>query len=83
MSFQYRVSVFGNCEVEDWVDCSAKTLEEAHDIAYEIAIEEYESYAGLSTPDEILEKYDVTEEEAMSIYLEERESWIEYEVRNV
>ena len=63
----------------------AENLEEASDLAYEIACEEFESYAGshgISSKEEIAEENDLDSygdrEEIEQIYNEERESWINH-----
>ena len=60
------------------------TLEEAESLAYQKALEIYDSYdgsGGLRTIDEIMEDDDVEYEEAEEIYNEERESWLDYYVQ--
>lgn len=57
------------------------TSEEAYSTAFESAIEEYESYEGyygIRDISDIMEEEDVDEQEANDIYLEERESWLDY-----
>lgn len=57
------------------------TLETASKVAFESAIEEYESYEGyhgLRDIGDIMEEEGVDEQEAYDIYNEERESWIDY-----
>lgn len=77
---------FGGCENKDWEPVEADNIEEAEDIAYQHACEEYESYVGLHglrEVDEIMEEDGVDMEEAVEIYNDERESWIDYEAREV
>ena len=58
------------------------SLDGAESRAYQLAIEDYESYEGLHglrTTDQIIEDGDAEdEEEADAIYIEEREGWLEY-----
>lgn len=57
------------------------TLEAASEAAFESAIEEYESYEGyhgLRDISDIMEEEGVNEQEATDIYIEERESWLDY-----
>ena len=52
--------------------------------AYYKACEEYENYSGmygLSSIEDIMEEEDCDEEEALVLYEEERESWLEYEAK--
>ena len=55
---------------------------EAESHAYQLAVEEYESYVGLHglrTTDQIMEEDDIEDEsEAESIYNEEMEGWLDY-----
>lgn len=60
------------------------TKAQAEKEAWLAAIEEYESYEGLHglrTVDEIMDEDEVDEEEAQEIYNEEREGWLDYEVK--
>lgn len=62
------------------------TREEAESYAYQLAINEYESYAGSygrRDIDEIMEEDDVDDDEAEQIYSEERESWLDYWVEEI
>jgi len=62
------------------------TREEAESYAYQLAIDEYESYAGsngLRDIDEIMEEDGVDENEAEQTYNEERESWLDYWVEEI
>jgi len=59
---------------------------EAIDYAYELAKEEYESYAGLHglrDIKDIMDEDGVDEEEAEEIFCEERENWLDYYVEEV
>lgn len=58
-----------------------KDENEANEIAYELACEEYESYDGmhgLLSIDDIMEEEGVDESEAEEMWLEQREDWIDY-----
>lgn len=57
------------------------TSETAYSEAFESAVEEYESYEGyhgLRDVGDIMEEEGVDEQEAYDIYIEERESWLDY-----
>ena len=59
-------------------DC---TREDAEQLAYQSAIQEYESYEGLHglrTVDEIMEEDELDEESAEETRNEEMESWLDY-----
>jgi len=85
--FQIRYGLgggFGGCG--DWEDTDAKNYAQAEDYAYEKACEDYESYVGLHglrTLEEIMEEEDVDEEVAQEESDQERESWINFEVREI
>jgi hypothetical protein len=85
MTFEIRYGLGGGFGgMGDWEDAYAKTLEEAELEAYERACELYESYEGmygLRTAEEIMEEDDCSEDEAIMTYEEERESWLDYDVR--
>ena len=56
-------------------------VNDAYEYAYECAVEIYESYTGyhgLRTVEDIMEEEEVDESEAIEIYQEEMESWIDY-----
>jgi hypothetical protein len=78
---------FGGCERNEWEDCEeANNEDQACDYAYEMACQEYEMYDGmhgLRNTADIMEEDEVDEEEAEEIWREERESWLDYEVREV
>jgi hypothetical protein len=60
--------------------------DEALKDAFEMACEEYESYAGLHglrDINDIMEEDNVDEEEAYEIFCEERESWLDYWVEEM
>lgn len=89
MKFKIRYALgggFGGCENMEWEEIEAEDLDEANDIAYENACDEYESYAGMhgirDIP-EIMEEEGVDEEEAQDVFMEDRESWIEYEAEEI
>ena len=63
-----------------------KNEEEAYDFAYQMAIQEYETYAGLhglKDYDEILEEYDGDETAADYEYQNEMDIWLDYYVVEV
>jgi len=63
-----------------------KNRDEAIEYAWEMACQEYDSYAGLHgirTPEEIMDDEDVDEKEAEEVYREERENVIEYDAKLV
>lgn len=58
-----------------------KSLDDAYEYAYDCAVEIYESYVGyhgLRTVEDIMEEEEVNESEAIEIYQEEMEGWIDY-----
>lgn len=58
-----------------------KDENEAWEYAYDYAVEIYESYAGyhgIRTVEDIMEEDEVDESEAIEIYQEEIEDWVEY-----
>lgn len=68
----------------DEIECENER--EAENIAYQKAVEEYESYAGmygLRTEDEIMEEDGVDADEAYEIYVDERESWLDFTVERI
>ena len=69
---------FGGAQYEYTIDCESK--EEAENLAYESAINIYESYEGSHGILDIRDCIEVSdsEEEAEEMYQEEIESWIEY-----
>lgn len=79
---------FGGCERNDWEETECFDLAEAQQEAYLGACEEYESYAGmhgLRDIGQIQEEYledegeELTEEDAIEMFKEEREDWLDYE----
>lgn len=59
------------------------TREEAESEAWQDAVEEYEQYSGLHglrSISDIMEEDGVDEEDAITTYEEERESWLDYHV---
>jgi hypothetical protein len=71
----------------DWEDCDAKTMEEAEEWAYQEACEMYESYDGMygiqSWEDIKKDNPDWDEEDIEMEWIEQRESWLDYEAREV
>ncbi|MFW6047246.1 MAG: hypothetical protein ACOCP4_05620 [Candidatus Woesearchaeota archaeon] len=89
MKFQIKYGLggsFGGTEFVEPEVLEFETEREAENYAFEKAVEEYEMYEGtngiLST-DDIMEEYKVDYEEAMEIYLDERESWLDYSVKKL
>ena len=77
---------FGGTEMVDGEILEFDSFVEAEDYAFEMACQEYDSYAGLHglrDIDEIMEDDDVNEDEAESIYNDDRESWVDYLVEEV
>lgn len=65
--------------IQNYEVIEADSLEEAEKEAYYSACEEYEMYSNHFTQiDEIMNEEGVDEQEAVEIYEEERESWLEY-----
>jgi hypothetical protein len=78
---QYKIT-FGTVNAVEEEIIEATSLEQATEIAYEYACEDYESYAGLHglrDIGDIMEEDGVNENEAEEIYLEERESWLYFD----
>lgn len=58
-----------------------KDIHDAYEYAYDCAVEIYESYVGchgLRTIEDIMEEEEVDESEAVEIYQEEMEDWLDY-----
>lgn len=87
--FQIRYGLgggFGGTEFAEWEDCNATTHEEAESCAYNLACEEYDSYEGLHglrSIEDIMEDEELDEDTATIEYQQERESWLDYEVREL
>jgi len=85
MKFRVRGALgggFGGCENKDWEEVDCQDEDEASEIAFQIAVEEYEMYEGsngIRTVDDIMNDDDLDEEEAEQVYYDERESWLDYE----
>lgn len=72
---------FGGADYIDTLDF--ENYDEAMEFAFRAACEKYNEYAGLyglRTVEEIMEQDETDEEEAIMIYNEERESWLDYNV---
>jgi hypothetical protein len=70
----------------DWETIETNSEQDALDIAYRNAIEEYESYEGmygLRSVEQIMEEDELDEDEAEILYIDERESWLHYEVKEI
>ena len=68
-----------NSEYEDIIEAADEDA--AIIIAWEMACEEYDQYAGmhgLRSVEDIMEEDGVDEEDAEAVYAEERESWLDY-----
>lgn len=77
---------FGGCENKDWEVIEAKDESDAIHQAWLLTCEEYDGYAGLHglrSLDEIMDEEGVDEDDALDIYREERENWLDYEARPV
>lgn len=77
---------FGGIENKDWEIIDADSEDEARDIAYNLAIEEYERMVGnhgLRTLEDIMEEDGLDEDDAEQQYDEERENWLDYCVEKV
>ena len=77
---------FGGTEMVDGEILEFDSFVEAEDYAFEMACQEYDSYAGLyglRDINEIMEEEEVDEDEAESIYNNDRESWVDYLVEEV
>jgi hypothetical protein len=62
------------------------TEEDAQSYAYDMAIQDYEMYEGcdgLRTVGQIMEEDEVDEGEASELYIEERESWLDYIIEKI
>ena len=70
---------FGGASFITTEECKDETA--AFKYAYDCAVEIYESYVGyhgLRTVEDIMEEDEVDESEAIEIYQEEMEDWLEY-----
>lgn len=76
---------FGGCG--DWEESNAKNEEDAYAHAHEMAIEEYEMYEGMhgleNTCTIAEENPDWDEDEVWDEYVECRESWLNYEIKEI
>jgi len=76
---------FGGIENKGEEIIEAKNEDEANNYAYEMACQEYDSYAGLHglrDIEQIMEEDGIEDEnEAEQVYNEERESWLDYDVK--
>lgn len=83
-----RFAIFAGCfneEFVDIVDCATEA--QACNMAWEVAVEDYNTYAGMHgirTVEEIMEEEDINDEDnAQEIFNEECESTIRYHVVEV
>lgn len=77
---------FGGVEHCDGEILEFENEEKANEYAYDMACEEYDMYDGLHglrSVDNIMEEDEVDGEEAQLIYEEERETWLDYSVKEV
>lgn len=77
---------FGGAENNEPEFARLPDKETAENLAYELACDEYESYAGLHglrDYDQIMEEEECDEVTAEEIFREERESWLDYWVEEV
>lgn len=90
--FWIRYSGIQSCEHNDWEEIETNSVDEAGQIAWELACNDYDSYAGLhgipsenDVEDELREEYgeDFTDEDVWNTFCDQRESWLSYEVRNI
>jgi len=90
MKFRVRFGLgggFGGCEMQEWEEMDFASLDEAEKYAYELACEEYDQYDGLHglrSVEQIMEEDEVEDyDEAYESWLDERESWLDWEVEEV
>lgn len=72
--------------VGEWEEIEEEDLDAAEKYAYECACEEYESYVGLHglrTVEEIMNEEDLDEDRATEEFYQERDSWIDYQVKEL
>lgn len=70
----------------EWKPTDAETLEQAQKWAYEAACAYYEMYNGfheLRNTHQIMDEEECDENEAEEIWRDERESWLDYEAREI
>ena len=83
MAWYIRYGSINNADCMDWEKIEAKNEDEAVDWAYEMACDDYESYAGLhgtNSFEDYLEE-GMSEVEAEEASLQDRESWLSYEAK--
>lgn len=79
--FKITYGLGGGFNTEDCEEVEAKDLAAASMLAWEMACQTYDSYAGLHglrDAGQIMEEDGVDEEEAEEIFREEREGWLDY-----
>ncbi len=72
---------FGGCKRNPPEVLEFSSQEEADTYAYEMAVQEYQSYEGLHGlrgPQEIMDEDGVSEEDMDEAYAEEMDSWLDY-----
>lgn len=58
--------------------------QEAEDYAYELACNEYERYSNrFPSVEKIMEDNEINEEEATQVWLDTRDSWVTYKVKEI
>lgn len=83
--FWIRFASINSLDSCEWEETECADMEAAEKEAWERACEDYESYVGLYGIREaatIMEEDDVDEEQAEQTFLDERESCLNYEVRD-
>ena len=69
--------------IQNYVVIEASSESDAEDQARQMSVDEYESYAGsngLRDVQDIMVEDEVDEDEAMEIYEQEMDDWLDYEV---
>jgi hypothetical protein len=83
--YKIKYGSINTLDNEDIIE--AVDQEAAENEAYELAIQDYEMYEGMHGirgVQEIMEEEDITDEnEAYEVYVEERDSWLSYEVEEI
>jgi hypothetical protein len=78
---------FGGCEMAEPEIMEFDSRQEAEDYAYEMACEEYDQYDGLHglrSVEQIMEEDEIEDyDEAYEAWMDERESWLDWEVEEV
>ena len=75
------IGISGLGDYWDYAIVQVKSQEDAEYLAWSLACEQYESYIGLHgirDIDTIMEEDDYSYEDALEVFKDERESWIDY-----